>query len=202
MTEVTSGRAKVTYQRSDNALSIRVDIHGIELLSWPAAPPELYGTVVRAIVFTDVVGSTDIASRRGDLELIRMLDRHDRLVTQCVSAWQGEVVKTTGDGAMLAFDRASFATVCSHQIQRQATRSGVPLSIGIDFGPIAAHRETEYCGIVANVASRLADLAGENEILLTERAARAARLAGPTFAQAIRGVSDRTRLRKLSVAST
>lgn len=155
--------------------------------------------VVRSIVFTDVVGSTSVAACEGDHELLRLLERHDRLVTLNISAWCGEAVKSTGDGAMLAFDRPAFAVTSAIHIQRQAITAGVPLCIGIDHGPVTPVADTDYRGLVVNVASRLSDLAGTGEILLTERVARAALLPGPTRPRPVSGLPARLRVRTLAV---
>lgn len=158
-----------------------------------------HDAVVRSIVFTDVVGSTSVAAHEGDLELLRLLERHDRLVALNTTAWGGETVKSTGDGAMVIFDRPAFAATSAIHIQRQAITAGVPLRVGIDHGPVTRVDGGDYRGLVVNVAARLADLADEGEILLTERAARAAQLPGPTQPRPIAGLPARLRVRSLAV---
>jgi len=173
--------------------------HATAHLSPESDRVDRHDSVVRTIVFTDVVGSTEVAAQHGDVELLRLIERHDELVAISASAWHGDTIKSTGDGAMLAFDRASFAATCAIQIQRLALTSEVPLRVGIDYGPVTRCLETDYRGLVVNVASRLAGLAQPGEILLTERAARAASLPGPTTPRPIRGLPSRLRVRSIAV---
>ncbi len=156
-----------------------------------AAPSELFSTVVRAIVFTDVVGSTEVASHHGDLEMLRLLARHDGIVERIIApSSSGEIVKSTGDGAMVAFALPKLAFTAALEIQRRALDEQVPLRIGIHYGPVTRCRDTDYRGLVVNIAARLCDLSATGEILLTEQAARAAQLAERADARAIRGVAD------------
>ncbi|MBA3655694.1 MAG: adenylate/guanylate cyclase domain-containing protein, partial [Actinobacteria bacterium] len=60
--------------------------------------------VLATVVFTDIVGSTETASRLGDRKWRGVLDDHDRLVRQEVERYRGRVIKTTGDGALATFD--------------------------------------------------------------------------------------------------
>ena len=76
----------------------------------------------------------------------------------------------------------------------------MPLRVGIDYGPMTRWRDIDYRGLVVNVAARLCDLAAAGEILLTERAARAAQLAGPTEARAVRGLPEAVPVRSVQLA--
>ena len=155
-------------------------------------------TVERTVVFTDLVGSTAIAATQGDEALVRLLTRHDRIVALNASAWGGTVVKSTGDGAMIVYERATLAVSSAIHIQRQARSVQLAVKIGIDHGLVVEH-ECDYFGLIVNVASRLADSAVRDEILLTERAARAASLPGPTRARHLPGLDTRIRVRSLAV---
>ncbi|MGI9605994.1 MAG: adenylate/guanylate cyclase domain-containing protein [Acidimicrobiales bacterium] len=156
-------------------------------------------TVRRAIVFTDVVGSTAIAATQGDQVLLDLLECHDRLVALNASAFHGHIVKGTGDGAMLCFEQASRAIATAIQIQRQALGAEIPLRIGIDFGPVVPCEHGDYRGLVTHVASRLTDLARAGEVLVSERAARAGGLPGRTRPTRVRGLPARMRVRALAV---
>ena len=61
--------------------------------------------VVTAILFTDIVGSTDTAARLGDRRWRELLDRYDAIVAAEVERFRGRLIETTtGDGALATFD--------------------------------------------------------------------------------------------------
>ena len=60
--------------------------------------------VLATVVFTDVVGSTELAARLGDAGWRRLLDRHDDTVRRLAVRYSGRVVKHTGDGVLVTFD--------------------------------------------------------------------------------------------------
>ncbi len=74
------------------------------------------GTVT--VLFTDVVGSTDIATRRGDEAAQAILRAQRELVRRQVEKHSGHEVKSLGDGFMVAFASARRALACAVGIQR------------------------------------------------------------------------------------
>ena len=74
------------------------------------------GTVV--ICFTDIVGSTELLTRLGDDRFDDLRRRHFDLLERQVEAHGGEVVKSLGDGLMLAFGSASDAVSAAVAMQR------------------------------------------------------------------------------------
>jgi class 3 adenylate cyclase len=84
-----------------------------------ARPGEPYvETAFRAILFTDVEGSTAMTQRLGDATAMRLLRRHDDLVPTAVKMFQGSEVKHTGDGIMASFGSAFRALECAIAIRR------------------------------------------------------------------------------------
>jgi hypothetical protein len=85
-----------------------------------ARPAEPYvETAFRAILFTDVEGSTALTQRLGDARAMRLLRRHDDVVRSAVRMLQGSEVKHTGDGIMASFRSAFRAVECAIAIQRK-----------------------------------------------------------------------------------
>jgi hypothetical protein len=66
----------------------------------PPAPARVLATVL----FTDIVASTEQASRLGDRRWRQLLDVHDELAHRLVEEFQGQLIKTTGDGILATFD--------------------------------------------------------------------------------------------------
>src|SRR5215216_363434 len=56
-----------------------------------------------AIVFSDIEESTALNERIGDRAWVRLLGSHDKLVRRRVEKYGGYVVKSQGDGFMVAF---------------------------------------------------------------------------------------------------
>jgi len=123
-------------------------------------------------MFTDVVGSTNLAEALGDQAWERLLRWHDDTLRALIAAGGGEVVKTTGDGFFVAFDSARRSLDCAISIQRAlrdhraATGFAISVRIGIHTAE-ANRRETDYSGMGVHVAARVAALAGGEEILAT-----------------------------------
>ena len=79
-----------------------------------------HDTGVRAVMFTDIVGSTEMTSRFGDDAAIAMLGVHDHVVGMRCARMSGREVKHTGDGIMAAFISAACAVRAACQIQADA----------------------------------------------------------------------------------
>ena len=110
---------------------IEVDPRGIDefLGAIPQArPAEPYvETAFRAILFTDVEGSTGLTQRLGDAKAMRLLRRHDDIVRSAVRMLQGSEVKHTGDGIMASFGSAFRAVECAIAI-RTGVAAGEPVT--------------------------------------------------------------------------
>ena len=127
---------------------------------------------LRAIMFTDLVGSTQISSREGDAAALALLERHDRIVREALASHGGREVKHTGDGIFASFSQVSTAVRCALQIQRDF---GEPLDgqtddgrlrIGISAGEPVTQQEDLF-GAVVNLASRICGHASAGQILVS-----------------------------------
>lgn len=79
-------------------------------------PPD--GSAFRAVMFTDIVDSTGITARLGDVRAFAMVREHDRMVRHALAEHRGREVKHTGDGIMASFDDVAAATECACDIQK------------------------------------------------------------------------------------
>jgi class 3 adenylate cyclase/tetratricopeptide (TPR) repeat protein len=133
------------------------------------------GTVT--ILFTDVVGSTDLTTSRGD-EAAQEIMRVQRELTRLqVEEHSGHEVKGLGDGFMVAFTTARQAVACAVGIQRaleehnrqQPLDEQVQVRIGLNTGEVI-HEEEDMFGEAVNAAARIAAKAKGGQILLSEAA--------------------------------
>jgi class 3 adenylate cyclase len=172
-------------------------------LSSVAAPD---GTVT--IVFTDVEASTEINERLGDRRWLDLLRWHDGVVRGVAGELGGSVVKSQGDGYMLAFGSASHALDFCLEIQ-EATRAGfegeaVRVRIGVNTGD-AIRDGDDFFGHAVTVAARVASQAHGEETLVTDLVAGlvagARRFAfGPSLHVELKGLSGDFGLRALARA--
>ena len=133
-----------------------------------AAPGVLQGTVV----FTDIVGFTEYTALRGDEEALALLSLQERLVREALPS-RSRIVKEIGDGLLLWFSDACDALDACLRLQRrfetESTEAVGPLWVrmGLHFG-YQTQRGDDLVGHDVNVASRIVDVAGPGEVLLSE----------------------------------
>jgi len=126
----------------------------------------------KTFMFTDVVGSTNLAEALGDRAWERLLRWHDDTLRKHVADGGGEIVNPTGDGFFVAFDSARSGIDCAISIQRALAEhrdsTGFALSVRMGLHTAEANqRGTDYSGTAVHVAARVAALAGGGEILAT-----------------------------------
>jgi adenylate cyclase len=126
-----------------------------------------------AIVFTDLVDFSQWALEAGDDPAVELLRDVDAAIEPVVRQHGGEVVKRLGDGMMAVFDAPGAALAAVLEACRELNRIEVAgyvpqLRGGIHVG----HPRKiggDYLGIDVNVAARLTEQAGANEILVSDR---------------------------------
>ena len=131
------------------------------------------GTVT--IVFTDVVGSTDLATTLGDTLAQEVMRAQRELVRQQIESTGGFEVKGTGDGFMVAFQSSRRAVECAIGVQRaikdhnqrQPTGQRALVRIGMNAGEVI-REDADMFGSAVNAAARVAAKASGNEILVSE----------------------------------
>ena len=125
-----------------------------------------------AIVFTDIVGFTELTDLQGDDVALAVVDRHLELVRSVLPA-RARVVKELGDGLLLWFNDpveavdAALALLAGFE---QESIDGIPLwiRIGMHWGS-PRRRGDDIIGRDVNLASRVAGLAGAGEAICTEQ---------------------------------
>ncbi|MEP1209424.1 MAG: adenylate/guanylate cyclase domain-containing protein [Rhizobiaceae bacterium] len=132
-------------------------------VSKPEPPTE---RVLATILFTDIVGSTEMARKMGDQAWRGLLDSHDRLCTETVAEFGGRLVKTTGDGALATFDGPGRGIECSRKIIRQCNNLGLSIRAGLHTGECEIRGE-EIAGVAVHLAARVSASAGSGELLVS-----------------------------------
>jgi class 3 adenylate cyclase len=122
--------------------------------------------VLKTILLTDIVGSTEQAAELGDRRWCDLLDRHDTAVRRALARFRGDAIKTTGDGFLAAFDSPARAIRCAWLIVADARKLGVELRAGLHTGECEV-RGDDLAGIAIHTGARVAALAGPGEVLVT-----------------------------------
>lgn len=136
------------------------------------------GTVT--LFFSDIEHSTELNARLGDDAFVKVLAAHDALVRSRVERHRGQVVKTAGDGFMVAFRDAEAACRAALSIQRRLAagrdhrlrKARVAVRVGIHTGTVVS-RDGDYFGRNVATAARLGDLADGGQVLASRAVADA-----------------------------
>jgi class 3 adenylate cyclase/esterase/lipase len=153
--------------------------------------PHPVDRVLKTVLFTDIVGSTQRAAEIGDRRWRALLDAHDAMVRREIARAHGREVKTTGDGFFAAFDGPARAIGCAQAIGAQARGLGLEVRVGLHTGECEI-RGDDLAGIAVHIGARVAALAAPGEILATGTVRDLVTGAGIEFAergtQALKGV--------------
>ena len=119
------------------------------------------GSGLVTILFTDLVGSTELLSRAGDEEAQRIFRAHRRLLSDAVATHGGHEVKWLGDGLMVGFPSAAAAVGCAVAMQQASRRPvhGERLAIRVGLSPKRSKRSPwkpipRSCGPTSGPAAR------------------------------------------------
>jgi len=125
---------------------------------------------MRAIVFTDVCGSVAQTHELGDDGHMELLREHNEIVRAALATFDGREVKHTGDGIMASFTSVAAAVGFAVDVQRALAERNrhatVPLHvrIGLSAGEPVTDDSNDLYGAAVQLAARLCDVAGPDEI--------------------------------------
>lgn len=122
-------------------------------------------------LFSDIEGSTRLWEQLPEV-MPRLLEAHNRIIEQAVTAHNGRVFKTVGDGFCIVFDHAQDALAAALEAQRglSALNTGQPVKIkarmGLHTGAAEA-RDSDYFGTTLNRVARLMATASGGQTVLS-----------------------------------
>lgn len=129
----------------------------------------------RSVLFTDIVGSTEMTARLGDRRATELVRAHDSIVRRSLAVCAGTEVKHTGDGIMAAFPDSAHSIDCAIRIQREFQRYNrdnpepVHIRIGVDSGE-PVEDSHDLFGRTVQLAARLCAAAAPDRILVSDAA--------------------------------
>lgn len=120
--------------------------------------------VLAAVLFTDIVGSTEQLSGQGDSRWRHQLDVHDQVVDRTLAKYGGRRVKHTGDGIFALFDGPTKAARCALELVPALGTRGICIRAGVHIGE-CERRGDEWSGLAVHTGARIGAMAGPGEVL-------------------------------------
>ena len=165
------------------------------------------GNPFRAILFTDLEGSTGLLESVGESTYMMLLTEHDLIIRRALVAARGREVKHTGDGIMASFDAVSNALDCALAIQdgfgrrrSEGTEADLRIRIGIAAGEPVDHNDDLF-GSTVTLASRICAAADAGHVLTSEVVQELGQANGYSFDEGhertLKGFATPTRLFEL-----
>ena len=122
--------------------------------------------ITATILFTDIVSSTEQATKMGHRKWTALSDSHDAMVRSVLQRHRGREVKTMGDGFLATFDSTSRAVRAAAEIVTAARDISVEVRAGVHMGEVEV-RPDDVVGLSVNITKRVCDLAGPGEVLVS-----------------------------------
>ncbi|HYZ19312.1 MAG TPA: adenylate/guanylate cyclase domain-containing protein [Gaiellaceae bacterium] len=122
--------------------------------------------VLATVLFTDIVGSTEQATKVGDRRWRGLLERHHAVVRQQLERFRGHEVDTAGDGFLATFDGPARAIRCAVAIQSGVRGLGLQTRAGVHTGECELFAD-KVAGLAVHTGARVASQAAPGELLVS-----------------------------------
>jgi class 3 adenylate cyclase len=161
--------------------------------------PEL-DTVLATVLFTDIVGSTQMQAALGGYAWKELIQRHHALVRDVLQRWHGVEVDTAGDGFYATFDGPARAIRCALDITGRVRELGIEIRAGVHSGECEVV-DGKCTGITVSIGARVAATAGPSEVRVSQTVKDLVAGSGLAFVdvgeQELKGIPDPWRLYKV-----
>jgi class 3 adenylate cyclase len=122
--------------------------------------------VLKTLLFTDIVTSTETAARLGDRDWTALLETQRDVVRSELRRFGGREVDTTGDGFLATFDGPARAVRCALTIVGRLESLGIRIRAGVHTSEVVV-TEDDVAGLGVHVAARIMGLAAPGEVLVS-----------------------------------
>jgi class 3 adenylate cyclase len=118
------------------------------------------------VLFTDIVGSTDLAVEMGDARWRELIARHHGLVRGELKRFGGREIDTAGDGFFATFDRPAQAIRCAAAVVQAVRELGIEVRAGLHLGEVEVAGKN-VGGVAVHTGARVLAAANPGEVLVT-----------------------------------
>lgn len=122
--------------------------------------------VLATVMFVDIVGSTEHATRLGDRQWRDVLDRYYAIARRQLVRFRGREIGTAGDGLFATFDGPARAIRCARTIADEVRVLEIAVRVGIHSGECEVIGDN-LAGIAVHIGARIAGQAGPSEVLVS-----------------------------------
>jgi class 3 adenylate cyclase/pimeloyl-ACP methyl ester carboxylesterase len=131
-----------------------------------APPPPDIDRVLAAVLFTDIVGSTERLVELGDARWRSLLARHHERARIEIERHRGRFIDSAGDGIFATFDGPARAVRCAMGILSGVDDLGIQVRAGVHTGEVELEGDAVR-GFAVHVGARVAGIAGPGEVFAT-----------------------------------
>ena len=122
--------------------------------------------VLATVMFVDIVGSTEHATRLGDRQWRDVLDRYYAIARRQLARFRGREIATAGDGLFATFDGPARAIRCARTIADEVSVLEIAVRVGIHSGECEVIGDN-LAGIAVHTGARIAGQASPSEVLVS-----------------------------------
>jgi class 3 adenylate cyclase len=133
-------------------------------------PPDVADRMLATILFTDIVSSTEAASRLGDRRWRALLESHLAILRTELKRYGGREVVTTGDGLLATFPGPARAISCARAMREAIHALGIEIRVGLHAGEVEVLGD-DVAGIAVHIGARVAAAADPGEVLVSRTVA-------------------------------
>jgi len=120
--------------------------------------------VLATVLFTDMVGATQHATRLGDRSWRDVLEKHHELVRTELERFRGREIDTAGDGFFATFDGPARGVRCALAIRDSVKSLGIEIRAGLHTGECELIAN-KVGGVAVHIGARVMGVAGSGEVL-------------------------------------
>ena len=124
------------------------------------------GSTLATVLFTDIVGSSEIAAELGDERWKVLLEAHHAIVRRALKRHGGRELDTAGDGFFAVFDRQAEAIRCAVEIVDEVRSIGIEVRAGLHVGE-AELIAGKVGGVAVHTGARIGATAGPGEVMVS-----------------------------------
>ena len=123
-------------------------------------------SVLATVLFTDIVGSTQLAADLGDQRWRDLLDAYYATIRSELNRFGGNEIDTIGDGLLATFDGPARAIHCALECNESVRELGLKIRAGLHTGECEL-LEDKVSGIAVHIGARVVREARPGEVLVS-----------------------------------